>query len=992
MSHSTVTPETPSTVNGHANSHHSVDMNDMDKDIEIKAQAMLQNPNDLYSLGFLAESYYRRFRQRRVPSDLDRCIEYFTFAIPHAPTGNPDLYGILNSLGICHHQRFHLLGELEDLDKEIAWRTQAILLDGTDPALNIGLGRAYQTRFQRLGDPGDLEKCLEYDSQAILLTDNDDPNLPARLDSLSNAHLLRFQLLDDPSELDKGVECQTRAASLTPPGHRYFAGRLNNLSSSFNMRYNRYGDANDLIKSIEYSVHALSLTTDSSLQFTVLTNLSILKLLRFQLFKRLEDIEKGIEYSACALSLTTTGDHPDETLRLKHLGELYYARFATLSDPSDLDMAIESVSRATSLLSNEDKDLGDLLDHLGGYVHARWYLLQNLEDLENGIKYKTRAVALTPEDHLSRSRRFDNLGRSYLCKSMLDFTHDSQETLRLALDCFRQASHAVATIPLIKFTSACIWARSSLMLSLNESLEAYEVAFDLIPHVIWLGTTVAQRYQAIRELSNIAGEAASVAIKAQDYKRALEWLEQGQSIVMNQSIMLRSPLDDLQSIEPVMAEKLREVAEELQTVASRDPVRYNMLLSDISLGSPEKMADRHRQLAKEYADILAQVHRLPGFESFLKPKKASELVFAARTGPVVIINIYTPSNLRGVIKHSCDALILQPGESEIVHLALPNFDSHTSNKILSHFDTSILRGNPVERGVRRLKNNTLDLGNILALLWRDIVKPIIDFLGYKPSQHLDELPHITWCTVGALSFLPLHAAGTYGASKICVSDYAISSYTPSLTALLSSTTPSPATSILTVSQEQTPGSHSSLPGAARELAYIKEHARDVMSYTQLANEEATVEAVLDAMERHDCIHFACHAHQRVGDPTKSGFFLHDGTLSLVSILRRSFKNKGLAFLSACQTAMGDRDLPNETAHLASSVLIAGYPSVIATLWSIWDKDAPFLADKIYGALLKDGKLDCREAARALHFAVAQLRKEIGDDKFTRWVPFIHMGA
>ncbi|KAH7320489.1 CHAT domain-containing protein [Rhizoctonia solani] len=463
---------------------------------------------------------------------------------------------------------------------------------------------------------------------------------------------------------------------------------------------------------------------------------------------------------------------------------------------------------------------------------------------------------------------------------------------------------------------------------------------------------------------------------------------------MNQSIMLRSPLDDLRSIEPMLAEKLKKVAEELQTVASRDTIQYNMLLSDISLKSPEKMADRHRQLAKEYADILSQVRRLPGFESFLKPKQAFELVSAAQTGPVVIINIYTPSNLSGVIKHSCDALILQPGESEIAHLALPNFDSHISNRILSHFDSSILRGNPMERGVRRLqdKNNTLDLGTILAFLWRDIVKPIIDFLGYKPSQRLDELPHITWCTVGALSFLPLHAAGTYGVSKTCLSDYAISSYTPSLTALLSSMAPSLATSIFAVSQEQTPGSHSSLPGAARELEYIKKHAGDMISYTQLTNKKATVEAVLDAMERYDCIHFACHAHQSIGDPTKSGFFLHDGTLTLTSILRRSFKNKGLAFLSACQTAMGDRDLPNETVHLASSVLTAGYPSVIATLWSIWDKDAPFLADKIYGALLKDGKLDCREAARALHFAVAQLRKEIGDDKFTRWVPFIHMGA
>ncbi|KAH7320487.1 hypothetical protein B0J17DRAFT_583224, partial [Rhizoctonia solani] len=193
---------------------------------------MLKSPNNLYSLGFLAESYYRRFKQRRVPSDLDCCIQYFTLALPHAPIGHPDVYGILNSLGICHHQRFHLLGEPDDIDKDIAYKTQAILLDDSDPALSIGLGRAHQTRFQSLGDSNDLEKCIEYDTRAVSLTANDDPNLPGRLDSLANAHLLRFQRLDDPIELDKGINYQTRAASLTPPGHRYFSGRLNNLSSS----------------------------------------------------------------------------------------------------------------------------------------------------------------------------------------------------------------------------------------------------------------------------------------------------------------------------------------------------------------------------------------------------------------------------------------------------------------------------------------------------------------------------------------------------------------------------------------------------------------------------------------------------------------------------------------------------------------------------------------------------------------------------------------
>ncbi|CAE6507950.1 unnamed protein product [Rhizoctonia solani] len=997
MSHSPVDTEDPSKIDYHARFHRLGNLNDLDEDIKYKKEAVLLKPDDPYLLGPLGESYHCRFKQRKMPGDLDHAIEYVTLALSHAPEGHPGVYRLLVFLGICHHQRFHLMNEVGDLDMDIAYKTRAVLMepDGTNPPVIIGLGRAYQTRFQRLGDLDDLEKSIEYCTRAISFTTDNDPSLPDRLDSLGNAYLLRFQRLDDPSELDKGIEHQTRAASLTPQGHHDFMQRLNNLAASFNMRYNRLGDSNDLEKSMEYSIHALSLITPKghSLEIRVLVNLSILQLLRFQRLKNPDDLEKGIEYNACAFSLTS-GNHPDEALRLKHLGDLYYARFDLLRNTSDLDLAIESVSRAVSLLPDGDEDLGDQLDHLGGYVHARWHLLHNLDDLNQDIEYKSRAVALTPEYHSRRSRRIESLGRSYLCKSLSDHPCDHPQMLRLALDCFRQASLAESNLPLMKFKSACIWARSSLRLSLAESLEAYQVAMDLIPHVIWLGSTVTQRYHDAKELSNLAGEAASVAIKARDYKRALEWLEQGQSVVMNQNMMLRSPLDRLRSVEPALAESLQKVATELQAVASRDQIHYDMVLSSVSLNSPDEMAGIHRQLAKEHADILSRVRQLPDFESFLKPKQAFELVSAARTGPVVIINIYIPSNPLEVLEYSCDALILQPGASEIAHLALPKFNSHTSANIFSHFDSSIIRGAPIERGVHihPITNHWSDFATILASLWKDIVKPVIDFLGYKPNQRLEELPHITWCTIGALSFIPFHAAGIYENSRACISDYAISSYIPSLTALLSSSPPAVASSILAISQEQTPGSHSNLPGAAQELEHIREHADGVISYTQVTNEMATVEAVLSGMEYHDCVHLACHAHQSVDDPTKSGFFLHNGTLNIISIMRRSFNNKGLAFLSACQTAMGDRNLPNETVHLASSMLTAGYPSVIATMWSVWDRDAPFVADKVYHQLLKDGKMDCRNSAKALHYAIWALRQEIGDEKFLRWVPFIHIGS
>ncbi|KAF8987558.1 hypothetical protein BDZ89DRAFT_1202352 [Hymenopellis radicata] len=77
------------------------------------------------------------------------------------------------------------------------------------------------------------------------------------------------------------------------------------------------------------------------------------------------------------------------------------------------------------------------------------------------------------------------------------------------------------------------------------------------------------------------------------------------------------------------------------------------------------------------------------------------------------------------------------------------------------------------------------------------------------------------------------------------------------------------------------------------------------------------------------------------------------------------------------------------------MLLAGYRSVIATMWSIQDRHALQVADDVYGYLLRDEKRDrpdYKESALALHLAVKRLRERVGEDKFLAWMPYIHIGA
>jgi CHAT domain-containing protein len=262
------------------------------------------------------------------------------------------------------------------------------------------------------------------------------------------------------------------------------------------------------------------------------------------------------------------------------------------------------------------------------------------------------------------------------------------------------------------------------------------------------------------------------------------------------------------------------------------------------------------------------------------------------------------------------------------------------------------------------------------------------------------MPHVTWCATGPLAFLPLHAAGIYDtkdpSKSFSASQYVISSYTPSFSALLAPHIqrvrhPSSLSSIprvVAVSQPNTPGS-APLPCTTAEAAIIRQHLPSLFKH--LDGNQATVDTVLNAMKEYNWVHLACHGIQD-DEPTKSAFLLYDGRLELSRLMSVSLEHAELAVLSACQTAKGDERLPEEAVHLAAGMLGVGYRSVVATMWAINDADGPVLSDKLYAALKRNREEgQGLKVAHALHEAVEHLRETIGEGDFTRWVPFVHFG-
>ncbi|KAF8676795.1 TPR-like protein [Rhizoctonia solani] len=916
---------------------------DIDNAIKYTQMAISLSPEDYpglpHLIGDLGGYYSSRFQRLNEVDDITKAIEYTALSLAFYADDDPVFSSKLCNLGVIHSIRFRVLGELDDLNKAIICGTRAVELASNDDQhlahYLSGLGASYGSRFERLGALNDIEKGIEYGSRGVSLTPDDHPDLPSRLTNMGCLYEVLFEHVGEMDDLKKAIQYRSRAVELTPEDHPGLPNRLAGLGMSYKYRYMRLDKLDDLEKAIEYASLAVKITPEDHPDLSYwLANLATSYACRYHRLREPEDLEKVIKYKYYTVTLTPD-DHPYQASRLAELGKAYSDRFELLGDQSDMEKAFE---------------------------------------------YKSLGLLLTPEGHPGLPLQHNNLALLHI--QAYGRTGEDLH-LKHALDSFREATRSLTGSPRDKFQYALKWAKLASQLDSLNAIEAYQTTMNLLPQFIWLGTTTAQRYQDLEEVQNLAVNAASVAIRSSNYKLALEWLEDARCVVWNQSLMLRSPLDELQSSYPEVAARLQTTASKLHSASSepREP-------QTVASGSmnPTQTAQEHRRLAQEYSNLLSQARELPGFEDFLQPMKADRLVRAARYGPIVVINCHAERS---------DALVIFPGQEVIKHIHLADFTGSKAERAHSEMDKSLSAQYLRERGFKPLgepeqKDN---FGKVLALLWYEVVKPILDSLGYMNNSSAENMPHITWCPTGQLSFLPLHAAGDYDKPGSRVFDYVVSSYTPTLTALLNSTPTSLThdSRMLAIAQPGTPGC-TPLPGTIKELERIKMHANDRLQYSQLIDSQATTSVVLDQMEQHGWVHLACHAHQNVINATKSGFFLHNGTLDLAAINRRSFTKKGLAFLSACQTAKGDKKLPDEAVHLASGMLMAGYCSVIGTMWSVADDDAPFIADRVYPQLIEGGKLGEGEAGKALHKAVAELRERVGENKFGRWVPYIHIGS
>jgi CHAT domain len=1000
--------------------------------------------------GMLAEALQERYRHNQQLDDLNAAIAGWT-----AAAGNTPLEAFrmvcLSALGLSLETRFHHIGNAADLDAAVAARRSALDI-ATGPARASclsGLGTVLEERYRHTENPSDLDAAvaacraavaaasssdrdrgryqsglgvvlcslashtgnLAYLDEAVAhqravleATSAADPDRDVCASRLSSVLLERSEWTGSQADLDAAVEVAQEAVSSTRPADPARAGALACLAHALTARFQHVGDIDDFQAAINAFQDAVAATPAGHRDHIWLTSSMAAALLAsYRHIEHPPALDMAIEMLQ-AMIVATPGEDPQYPVQLGNLGHALQTRFGHTQDEADLDSAVDMLRAATQAAAGPYQ--ASCLGNLASALAARYGCTENPADLDAAIQALQAAIDGTPEEHAERAAHLSSLGSALRTR----FERAGAEAdSAAAVTALTAAAAQQAAAPIVRIRAAASAASLLERSAPDRAANLFKAAIALMPEVPLRSLSRRNQQQRLAEIAGLAADAAAATLadtvthpgKRGRAIRALRLLEAGRAVLISETLNTRSDLTELRVRHPGLAQRFTELRDQMDRTGNAPRTRPGTtagtgqsLLRDVG---------RRRRLAATMATTLDEIRAKDGFGSFAKPPPIAELIAEATAGPIVVCNIG---------KNRSDAILLTATGAD--YLELPELSRGLLAEKIASFQSTVHRISDRSMALHERIACQQTLLDILGWLWDAVAGPVLHALGIDRAPVPGEAwPRVWWAPGGALSLLPLHAAGHHAErhdspAPRTVMDRAVSSYTPTIRALRHSREHAriPAGPVagqsLIVAMPTTPGipDGAPLPHVATEARRLRGLLPAPVLLIQPRAEDAagipTKPAVLARLSQCAIAHFACHGITHSDDPSQSRLLLSDhesDPLTVTSLASVNLEHARLAYLSACGTASAvNGSLLDEAIHLTSACQLAGYPHVVGTLWEINDAVSAEVAAMFYAGLrTEDGSLDTSRAARALHGAVRLLREQYPSTP-SMWAAYIHAGA
>ncbi|NEB35793.1 CHAT domain-containing protein [Streptomyces sp. SID14515] len=989
------------------------------------------SPDVLERLRLLAYLLDDRYRARGVRDDLAELLRVRRTLAANTPVTHPRHSRNLDELTATERDWAALTGEPPE------WTGGWEHADGEAEMI----GR-YAAEFQRTRDPALLDRAIELGRMMAAGTPAGHPRRCTRLDHFATALATRGEELGDRAALAEAVAVEREAVACTPVGHPLRVQFLGNLAVNLNAWFRATGDLAHVMDAIDVARRTAEATATAG-QGDHPRSLGILAVVlhnRFRVTGELRVLSEAVDHARESVRLGANLV-AGQAQRLSNLGAMLSDRFTRTGGASVLDEAIAAHRAAVDVTADDDPERAGRLANLGGVLGMAYNRFGDRNALRDAITARRASVAATPEDSphrpgyiaslataladwctnpiapaaptghsahaiarqdppgppgsptppdlakplnspeppgspnpldsqvlaeavalarsVARRPEQDAYSRAGLLISVanvlaLGFRHlGDDDALTEALGCYREAAASTGSPAESRAEGAGRWGDLAAEAGqFDVAAEGYAAAVRLLPRLAGRRLDREDAQYWLGRFAGVAADAAACALAAGDEVSAVTLLESGRCVLAAQALDSRGDLSDLRELAPELAERFRTLTAEFETDTTSDRVA----------------------LADELDAVTDRIRALPGMERFLRPPLLTDLTAQAHEGPIVYVN---------VSRHRCDALILTA--DGVRSLRLDGLSEQAVGHRVRALHSAFAEG-------RMAAEQTIH--DTLGWLWDTVAGPVLGELGLTAKPAADgPWPRIWWAPVGALSLLPLHAAGHHRDGGPTLLDRVVSSTTPTVRALGHAragrrddrTDPR----LLVVAMPHTPDAPD-LPGAAVEADHL---AALVPDATVLVGADATRDAVLDALSAGGWAHFACHGYSDPDNPSDSHLALHDhgsAPFRVLDLSRLRLRNAEFAFLSACDTARTAVRLSDEAIHPLAAFQIAGFSQVVGTLWRVDDAVAPAFSRQIYGELTADrsGTL-C--ASAAVHRAVGRLRTTYPNLPSV-WAAHVHAGA
>ncbi|KAG2362773.1 CHAT domain-containing protein [Suillus spraguei] len=814
---------------------------------------------------------------------------------------------------------------------------------------------------------------------------------PRALDNLGWALSLRFEQRGSTDDLDESIQCRREAVSLCSEGDSERDYYLNNLAASFWFRFNHQGNHHDLNDAISLYEEALRLRpVGHKYRDTSLNNLGNALFTRFNQRGNVDDINESISLQREALTLRPPGNpYRDQTLI--NLAGALTERYDKLDVSEDLNEAIDLYRDSLQLTQHGHPRRHKALCNLSSALSSRFTKTQKNEDVEEAIRLSQESLEALPSLHPDRYFSYTWLQAAYLSRYRVQ---RKSADLSLAVENFRLASHHPTQGFPDRIVTAWNWIVAGEKHNHASGLEAYATLFDLLDRHLSTRSSVVSRREATAAFQRTRSapvNAASCAIRRDNVRHAVELLEQGRGQQWSLASRLRTPLEDLTSGSPELAHKLSEISKRLSDAQGST--------GSADRAAADRAATQYRRLQEQWEAMVAGIRNLKGFSRFLLPPSFEDLQAAARHGPVIIFI---------ASKYSCSAIIV-PTSGEPHNVPLPSITITELKNLKDRFTRAIRDASTLGPKVPRN-----DLIVLLRTVWDEIMLPIVKVLEHV--LNLKRHSRIWLCPTADFTSIPLHAAHPFltkpdGSGKEpCLEDLYICSYAPTLSALVRSRQmmkKRARPSFVAIGQGQPrAGESKELLAVDSEIELVRELvpamvnrttiSGDVqqlvpvtVNRTTISGDAATRAGALQALEENNWVHLACHGKQDPEQPYNSHFVMKDEPITLLDIMEKDIPYAEFAFLSACHTAVGDKETPDEVIHLAAGLQFSGFKSVIGTLWEVNDAFVEHVVKAFYENMFKGGVMDCTKAAWALNRATHAVKTKV---PLEQRMVFVHIGV